>query len=78
MNTVQRTALFLTVIGALNWGLVGFFQFDAVASLFGGVDSVGARIVYVLVGIAGLINLGLLFKSWEPSVRQERDPAPIS
>ncbi|MBM7580505.1 DUF378 domain-containing protein [Jeotgalibacillus terrae] len=77
MHTVQRTALLLTVIGALNWGLVGFFQFDAVAAIFGGVESTGARIVYGLVGIAGLINLGLLFKSWEPVVREERDPAPV-
>ncbi len=77
MHTFQRIALVLTVIGALNWGLVGFFQFDAVAALFGGVESAGARLVYGLVGIAGLINLGLLFKSWEPARIEERDPAPV-
>jgi uncharacterized membrane protein YuzA (DUF378 family) len=48
-------ALVLTVIGALNWGLVGLFQFDLVATLFGGVDAALARIVYVLVGIAGVV-----------------------
>lgn len=61
MSTIQRIALVLTIIGAINWGLVGFFQFDLVASLFGGQDSAVSRIIYGLVGIAGLINLGLLF-----------------
>ncbi|PQD96599.1 DUF378 domain-containing protein [Pradoshia eiseniae] len=61
MNVVQKIALVLTIIGAINWGLVGFFQFDLVAALFGGQDAILSRIVYALVGIAGLINLGLLF-----------------
>ena len=63
MNMVQKIALVLTIIGAINWGLVGFFQFDLVASLFGGQDAILSRIVYALVGVAGLINLGLLFAS---------------
>jgi len=71
MSTIQRIALILTVIGAINWGLVGFFQFDLVAALFGGQDSGISRIVYGLVGIAGLINIGLLFA---PS--HEREEAP--
>ena len=62
MSAIQRIALFLTIIGAINWGLIGFFQFDLVASIFGGQDSALARIIYGLVGLAGLINLGLLFK----------------
>ncbi|RFU63737.1 DUF378 domain-containing protein [Peribacillus glennii] len=61
MSGIQRTALVLTIIGAINWGLVGFFQFDLVAAIFGGQDSALSRIIYGLVGIAGLINLGLLF-----------------
>ena len=61
MNVVQKIALVLTIIGAINWGLVGVFQFDLVAALFGGQDAILSRIVYSLVGIAGLINLGLLF-----------------
>ncbi|UOY90946.1 DUF378 domain-containing protein [Ectobacillus sp. JY-23] len=65
MSTLQRIALVLTVIGALNWGLIGFFQFDLVAAIFGGQDAALARIVYGLVGLAGLINLGLLFKPSE-------------
>lgn len=61
MGGLQRTALILTIIGAINWGLVGLFEFDLVASLFGGADAVLSRIVYSLIGLAGLINLGLLF-----------------
>lgn len=61
MGSLQRTALILTIIGAINWGLVGLFEFDLVASLFGGMDTVLSRIVYALIGLAGLINLGLLF-----------------
>ncbi|WP_248490579.1 DUF378 domain-containing protein, partial [Staphylococcus aureus] len=53
------------VIGAVNWGLIGFFQFDLVAAIFGGQNSALARIIYGIVGISGLINLGLLFKPSE-------------
>jgi uncharacterized protein len=72
MSGIQRFALALTIIGAINWGLIGFFQFDLVASIFGGQDAALSRIVYGLVGIAGLINLGLLFK---PSEEVERSHA---
>lgn len=71
MSTFQRIALILTIIGAINWGLIGFFQYDLVASLFGGQDSALSRIIYGLVGLAGLINLGLLFK---PNEQMERVP----
>ncbi|KLV26266.1 DUF378 domain-containing protein [Niallia circulans] len=73
MSAIQRVALILTIIGAINWGLIGFFQFDLVATLFGGQGSVVSRIIYGLVGIAGLINLGLLFK---PSSAAERESIP--
>lgn len=53
------TALTLVIIGAINWGLVGFFQFDLVAMLFGGMGSWVSRIIYALVGIAGLYTLTL-------------------
>ncbi|KGX86731.1 DUF378 domain-containing protein [Pontibacillus litoralis] len=64
MSVIQRISLLLVIIGAINWGLIGLFQFDLVASLFGGGEQSGAfaRIIYTLVGISGLINLGLLFK----------------
>ncbi|KXY01180.1 DUF378 domain-containing protein [Bacillus wiedmannii] len=65
MSTLQRIALFFTVIGAVNWGLIGFFQFDLVAAIFGGQNSALSRIIYGIVGISGLINLGLLFKPSE-------------
>ncbi len=61
MSLIQRIALILTVIGAINWGLIGFFQFDLVAFIFGGQDAILSRVIYALVGIAGLINIGLLF-----------------
>jgi uncharacterized membrane protein YuzA (DUF378 family) len=62
MGAVRRIALALVIIGALNWGLIAFFQFDLVASLFGGQDTFLARAVYAIVAISGLICLGLLFK----------------
>lgn len=51
----------LVLIGALNWGLIGLFGFDLVAALFGGPMSLVSRIVYSLVGIAGLLMIGDLF-----------------
>ncbi len=63
MPLVQRIALVLTIIGAINWGLIGFFEFDLVAFLFGGQTAILSRVVYSLVGIAGLINIGLLFSN---------------
>ena len=71
MSNLQRTALVFTIIGAINWGLIGFFQFDLVATIFGGQNSALSRIIYGIVGIAGLINLGLLFR---PNEQTEREP----
>jgi uncharacterized protein len=65
MNTLLRIALLLTIIGAINWGLIGLFQFDLVAALFGGQDSFLSRVIYSLVGLSGLACLALLFKQWE-------------
>ena len=62
MSMISRIALALVIIGGLNWGLIGFFQFDLVASLFGGQDALLSRVVYGLVGISALVCLGLLFK----------------
>lgn len=55
-------ALVLMVIGALNWGMIGLFGFDLVASLFGGGASAVSRIVYTVVGLAGLWGITLLFR----------------
>lgn len=70
MSTFQRLALILTIIGAINWGLIGFFQIDLIASIFGGQNTALARIIYGLVGVAGLLNLGLLFKVNENYVKE--------
>jgi len=55
-------ALILMIVGAVNWGLVGLFQFDLVASLFGGTYSTLSRIIFSLVGIAGIWGITMLFK----------------
>lgn len=61
MHTLRRIALALVIIGAINWGLIGLFQFDLVAAIFGGQNAGFSRIVYTLVGVSGLVSLGLLF-----------------
>jgi len=53
-------ALLLVVIGALNWGLIGFFQYDLISDIFGGMDASAARIVYGIVGLAGIYCISLL------------------
>lgn len=68
MNWLQRTALTLIIIGAINWGLIGFFQFDLVAMIFGGQDSLLARVVYALVGLSGLYALTILFLDMDDPV----------
>ena len=62
MKIVDRIALVLVIIGALNWGGVGLFSFDGVAFLFGGQTGAVSRIIYTLVGIAGLWCITLLFR----------------
>lgn len=56
------TALVLTIIGALNWALVGIFQFDLVAWLFGGQGALLSRIVYTIIGLCGIWCISFLFK----------------
>ncbi len=60
MESVQKVCLIFTIIGAINWGLIGFFDFNLVEALFQ-ENTTLSRIVYSLVGICGLINVGLLF-----------------
>lgn len=59
---MDTLALILSIIGCLNWGLVGIFRFDLVAWLFGGQASVLSRIIYTLVGLAGLWSISFLFR----------------
>ena len=65
MNISDRIALALTVIGGVNWGLVGVFRFDLVAWICGGQTAVISRIIYTLVGISALWCLALLFRDWD-------------
>ena len=62
---MDKIALLLVVIGAINWGLLGVFRFDLVAFLFGGQAALVSRIVYTVVGAAGLWCISLLFRSKE-------------
>ena len=59
MNTIAQI---LSIVGCLNWGLVGIFQFDLVAWLFGGSDSLIARIIYTVIGLAGVWCISFLFR----------------
>ncbi len=59
---LDKIALSLLIIGGINWGLIGLFQFDLVAWIFGGQDAVLSRIVYTLVGICALWCISLLFR----------------
>ena len=60
METVQKIALVFTIIGAINWGLVGIFDFNLVNALFNSMPII-EKIIYIIVGICGLINIGILF-----------------
>ncbi len=57
----NKIALVIAIIGTLNWGLVGLFQFDLVAWIFGGAGTLLARIVYTVVALAGIWCISLLF-----------------
>jgi hypothetical protein len=59
---IDRIALILTIIGGINWGLVGIFKFDLVAYLFGGQTASVSRVVYTLVFLAALWCISLLFR----------------
>lgn len=62
---LDRIALIISIIGSLNWGAIGLFRFDAVAWLFGGQGTLLSRLVYTVVGLAGLWCISLLFRSRE-------------
>lgn len=59
MSTLQKVCLCITIIGGINWGLIGLLDFNLVAALFGEA-SVISRIVYSLVGLTSMINIGIL------------------
>ncbi|MGL4521970.1 MAG: DUF378 domain-containing protein [Bacilli bacterium] len=61
MEILQKIALVLVIVGALNWGLIALFDFNLVATLFGGNTSFLSRLTYGLVGLSGILCIGLLF-----------------
>ena len=63
MQTLQKIALVITIIGAVNWGFIGIFDLNLVDAIFG-VGSALSRLIYTLVGLTGLINIGLLFTNY--------------
>ena len=69
---LDRTALLLAIIGALNWGSVGLFQFDIVAWIFGGQDNIVSRIIFALVGLAGIWCITLLFREKDEETSNHR------
>ena len=64
MEVLQKIALVFTIIGAIVWGIIGIFDFNVINYLFSNVFIV-AKIIYIIVGICGLINIGLLFTNIE-------------
>jgi uncharacterized membrane protein YuzA (DUF378 family) len=62
---MDKIALVLVIIGALNWGSVGIFKFDVVAYLFGGQTATVSRVIFTLVGLAGIWCISLLFRERE-------------
>ena len=63
MVTLQKIALIFTIIGALNWGLIGIFDFNLVEAIFGEMNVI-ERIIYAIVGICGAINIGIFFMNF--------------
>ena len=74
MKPMQLVALVLVVVGAVNWGLVGVAEFDLVAALLGGADSSLARLVYTLVGVAGVVLAATTAVSGVPMARPATVP----
>ncbi len=68
----DKLALALTTIGALNWGSIGLFQFDIVAAIFGGQDAILSRIIYTLVGLAGIWCISFFFRDNAVMARGKR------
>jgi len=70
---MDRLSLLLVIVGAVNWGLVGLFQFDLVAFLFGGQASLISRVLYTVIGAAGVWSISMLFTSREART-ENREP----
>ena len=68
MQTLQKICLGLTIVGAINWGLVGLFNFNLVEAIFG-VDALLTKLIYSFVGLDGIINIGLLLTPFEKDAK---------
>ena len=72
MESLQKICLVFSIIGAIVWGIIGFFNFNVVSWIFG--DSILSNIIYIIVGICGLINIGLLFNYDNKLMKYWNDP----
>ncbi|SMC34472.1 DUF378 domain-containing protein [Papillibacter cinnamivorans] len=68
---MSKTALTLAIIGALDWGCIGLFRFDFIAAIFGGQTATISRVIYTIVGLAGIWCIMLLFRDREEEVTAE-------
>jgi len=64
-RSIDWLCLTLVIVGAVNWGFIGFFQYDLIAGMFGGMSSTVARFIYVLYGAAGLYCLTMYHRVWD-------------
>ena len=64
MVILQKIALVITIIGAINWGLLGLFDFNLVGTLFESIEIL-EKLIYIIVGVTGLINIGILFMNFD-------------
>lgn len=72
VNMLDRLALIILIIGGINWGVVGLFNFDLVSFIFGGSDQIITRIIFMLVGISALWCVSLLFRARERFITGEQ------
>jgi uncharacterized membrane protein YuzA (DUF378 family) len=68
MSIINKIALALIIVGALNWGLVGLFSFDLVAWICGGAATLVARMIYVVIALAGVWSISMLFMDNEERI----------
>lgn len=70
---MDKTALTLAIIGCINWGLVGIFKFDLVSWIFGGQTAGLSRVIYTIVGLAGIWCISLLFRDLSDDMSTSRE-----
>lgn len=70
---MDKTSLVLVIIGALNWGSIGLFRYDFIAAMFGGQTATVSRVIYIIVGLAGIWCISMLFREREIVKLKDRD-----